>query len=241
MNTSTATDSDQERYEQIYREQDDPWDYYSAFEQSKYARMAAAARKWQPTPHRVLEVACSLGYLTEMLADYAPEVHAFDISPIAIERAKLRCAALKSRTEFFIDVGDAIHPNYDPSSFDVVFMGDIVRNLSREEDREQATRSALALLRDNGVLVLTDCMKWRDQARYVAFVERMGGCVVDKFYHHDRYWMKFRSLLKFVGKPAQIRPLLRSTTMHNWLTSLGRWRGAAGSKHFGLVVTRKGA
>ncbi len=225
-----------DQYEQIYQRHDDPWDYYSAAEQAKYAKMAATAKRFHPSPKRVLDAACSLGYLTELMADYAPDVFAFDIAISAVQRTNERCALLNTTTKFHVELGDAVHPKYSPASFDVVFLGDVVRNLPNDEDQHLAIRNALSLLTQNGVLILTDCMKCRRQEAYISLVESEGGCVQERIYYNDRYWIKFRSLIKQLASANQIRMLLRNTSVHRWLSKLASLRGPAGSKHFGLVV-----
>lgn len=229
----------QDPFEQLYQQQEDPWDYYSAAEQAKYARMSDTAKRLCPAPFRVLDAACSLGYLTEMMADYSPEVLAFDISKLAVLRTSQRCAALRTTTRFHIEVGDAIRPQYPPASIDVVFLGDVVRILPSIEDQRSAIRNALSLLTVNGILVLTDCMKCTDQRAYISLVESEGGRIQEKIYYNDRYWIKFRSLIKRLGSPRQIQMLLRNTTIHRWLSKLASLRGPAGSKHFGLVVKKR--
>ena len=186
----------QDCFERIYQQKQDPWDYYSAAEQAKYRRMVETAKRLQPSPLRVLDAGCSL-------------------------------------------VGDAIRPHYAPGSFDVVFLGDVVRNLPTEQDQHLAIRNTLALLNEGGVLILTDCMKCYRQKAYVSLVESEGGCVQERIYYHDRYWIKFRSLVKQLGRPEQVRTWLGNARLHRVLTRLGSLRGPSGSKHFGLVVKNK--
>ena len=232
---------DQDYYEQIYQGKEDPWDYYSAAEQAKYCHMFETAKRLKPSPLRVLDAGCSLGHLTELLADYAPEVFAFDIAKSAVERTRDRCKKLSTSTRFSVEVGDAIRPHFASASFDVVFLGDVIRNLLTEQDQQLAIRNTLALLNDSGILVLTDCMQCYHQKAYASMVENQGGLVLEKLYYHDRYWLKFRSLVKQLGRPERIRSLLGSTRVHRTLTRLGSFRGPSGSKHFGLVVRRAAA
>lgn len=236
--TLDATYQNKEYYEQLYRQRADPWDYYSAAEQAKYNRMIEMAKRFQPSPLRVLDAGCSLGCLTEKLADYAPDVYAFDIAESAVLRTQERCDRLTSKTNFHVELGDAVHPNYPNSYFDVIFLGDVIGNLPDEQDQHLATQNTLALLQPDGILILTDCMKCYRQKTYVAMVEAMGGQVLERIYHHDRYWIKFRSLVKQFGKPEQIRSLLGNEGVHRAFTRMGSLRGPAGSKHFGLVVKR---
>jgi SAM-dependent methyltransferase len=76
-----------ERFEQLYRESPDPWDYHtSGYEQRKYAATLAAL------PGRsydlCLEVGCSIGVLTGRLARRCRHVVAMDFSLRALELAR---------------------------------------------------------------------------------------------------------------------------------------------------------
>jgi SAM-dependent methyltransferase len=65
----------------------DPWEFEtSAFEQTKYARQLAllGGRRYP----RVLEIGCGAGAFTRLLAPFADQVVALDISPTAIARAR---------------------------------------------------------------------------------------------------------------------------------------------------------
>jgi SAM-dependent methyltransferase len=229
----------QDYYEQIYLQSEDPWDYYSAAEQAKYGCMLETAKRFQPSPLRVLDAGCSLGFLTVQLADYAPYVYAFDIAKSAVERTRNRCNRINTSTRFEVEIGDAVRPHYEPASFDVIFLGDVIRNLPTEQDQHLAIRNMLRLLSDGGIMVLTDCMKCYRQKAYVSLVESEGGCIQERIYYHDRYWIKFRSLVKQLCRPEQERALLANAGLHRAFTKLGRLRGTSGSKHFGLVVRNK--
>lgn len=75
---------------------EDPWDYGSEYEQEKYRRTLSLI---EPIPHgKALEIACAEGRFTATLATVAGRVHAVDISPRAIERARRRTAAFDNVT-----------------------------------------------------------------------------------------------------------------------------------------------
>jgi SAM-dependent methyltransferase len=224
-------------HEAIYREHADPWGYYSAGEQAKYRHTLAVARRWKPRPRRVLETACSLGHMTRLLADYADEVWAYDISPTAVERARDRCRDVPPE-RLHIDVGDALAPSYPPDSFDVVFIGDVGMKVHQDLDGA-IIRQALRLLRADGVLVLVDNMKPFSQDEYVAFVERQGAEILERIYVCDRYWARFRTAVKYVLPPALARRMTANEAICATLATLGRWRGPQGSKHFGVVAKRR--
>lgn len=226
-------------YERLYQTHDDPWAYAQAAEQAKYRLSLDAARRWQPRPDRVLEVACSLGYLTEQLAGYAPDVYGFDLSETAVRQARARCERLATPTRFHLAVGDATRPGYPDGFFNVVFLQDVLLEITADADlRGSVLRATLQLLAPGGVLVLTDYQHPDDQDNYVRFAEQCGGRVVEKLYFHDRFWFRLRSALKAIRRSSLAQRLLESERVYRVLARWAARRGPWGSKHFGLVVQR---
>lgn len=81
------------RFEALYEADPDPWSYSSSeYEREKYAATLAAAG---PGPHgRALEVGCSIGVFTELLAPRCRELVAMDFSPRALALAGERLHAM---------------------------------------------------------------------------------------------------------------------------------------------------
>lgn len=77
-----------EHFERLARESEDPWDYAtSAYEQRKYRRTL----EYLPEPAgRTLELGCSIGVFTAMLAPRTSHLVAVDFSPTALARARAR-------------------------------------------------------------------------------------------------------------------------------------------------------
>jgi SAM-dependent methyltransferase len=81
------------RFERLYEESRDPWDYVgSEYEREKYADTLAAMPAGDLS--RVLEVGCSIGVFTELLAPRCKELVAIDFAPRAIELAAERLAGV---------------------------------------------------------------------------------------------------------------------------------------------------
>ena len=79
-------------FETLYQEDSDPWGFAtSPYEQEKYAETIRALEPRQYT--RALEVGCSIGVLTEMLASQCDWLVATDVSATALDQARRRCAA----------------------------------------------------------------------------------------------------------------------------------------------------
>jgi SAM-dependent methyltransferase len=77
-----------EHFERLARESEDPWDYAtSEYEQGKYRQTLDYLPAW---PGRTLELGCSVGVFTAMLAPRCERLVAVDFSPTALERARER-------------------------------------------------------------------------------------------------------------------------------------------------------
>jgi SAM-dependent methyltransferase len=81
------------RYEfnRIFLQDADPWDYVaSPYERRKYARTLEAVLRGRAGAESVLEVGCSNGVFTAMLAGHFESVTALDVSDEALDKARLR-------------------------------------------------------------------------------------------------------------------------------------------------------
>ena len=91
MNLKAAVS--QAAFEAKYRQSADPWQFAaSPYEQRRYATTLRALTRARYT--HVFEPGCSVGVLTERLAQLCGEVEAFDISASAVEQARGRCGHL---------------------------------------------------------------------------------------------------------------------------------------------------
>jgi SAM-dependent methyltransferase len=79
-----------EHFERLARESEDPWDYATSdYEQRKYRRTLGYLPE---QTGRTLELGCSVGVFTAMLAPRCEWLLAVDFSPTALERARERVA-----------------------------------------------------------------------------------------------------------------------------------------------------
>jgi trans-aconitate methyltransferase len=82
-------------FEAKYKAEADPWNFsHSAYELGRYDSIinAISHRRFQ----RGFEPGCSIGVLTERLADHCDSVEAIDVSNTAITQAQKRCAHLRN-------------------------------------------------------------------------------------------------------------------------------------------------
>lgn len=117
-------------FEDIYRKDPDPWKFASSsYELERYeaSLKCLGSRRF----NRCFEPGCSIGVLTRRLARICDRVHAMDLSPTAVERAKERCAGLENIT---IECG-ALPTKIPEGIFDIVVFSEIGYYFSRQELR----------------------------------------------------------------------------------------------------------
>lgn len=84
-------------FKDIYDRSEDPWNFEtSAYEAAKYAATIAALPNKQE--ERVLEVGCSIGVLTRLLAHRCTHLLAIDVSQKALDIATRRCEHVRNVT-----------------------------------------------------------------------------------------------------------------------------------------------
>ncbi len=122
-----------ESFERLYAASPDPWDYDSSeYERGKYAATLAAldGRSYR----RALEVGCSIGAFTELLADRCAALTALDFSARALGLARRR---LRGRAN--VTIVEAAFPEQAPAGeWDLVVCSEILYYLDRPA-LEQAT------------------------------------------------------------------------------------------------------
>lgn len=116
------------RFEQLYRASPDPWGYLtSSYEQAKYRATLDAL---PPGPHGLcLEVGCSIGVFTGLLAARCQHVVAIDFSLSALELARRRLEGVGN-----VDLLHASFPEQTPpGAWDVVVCSEILYYLQPPE------------------------------------------------------------------------------------------------------------
>lgn len=126
-------------FEDLYRRDADPWSFEtSRYEAEKYAHTLASL---PPGPvASALEVGCSIGVLTAMLAPRCDRLLAVDVSETALAAARARCAALP-QVRFERRVLPAGFP---PGRFDLVLLSEVVYYWDRADVALLATKLAAA-------------------------------------------------------------------------------------------------
>jgi O-antigen/teichoic acid export membrane protein/2-polyprenyl-3-methyl-5-hydroxy-6-metoxy-1,4-benzoquinol methylase len=140
-------------FDSVFAEKADPWDYGHSSEQKRHltaARMLDALRA-DRCLGRTLEIGCAEGMFTELLIPRCEEVLAVDISPVALERARLRCTPSTNLAFAQWDLLDA----FELGSFDLVVAMDVLDYFIRPTDFGRARMRILGLLDDGGHLLVS--------------------------------------------------------------------------------------
>lgn len=135
-------------FEYLYARSKDPWDYETReYERTKYERTMETlnGRKFE----RALDVGCSIGVLTRMVAQRCYELVAVDASALAVQRAQ------KSLSDFpNVSVQRSTLPEQMPEgSFDLILCSEVLYYWNRDL-LLRAWREFEAALAPGGILLI---------------------------------------------------------------------------------------
>ena len=134
-------------FDRLYQNDADPWNFATKeYEHRKYA----ATLENLPRAHyqSALELGCSIGVLTQLLAARAEHVLSVDAAQIAVDAARARCAGLQN-----IEIKRATLPDEFPAGqFDLIMMSEVGYYFDRP-DLKQLSERILNGLKTGGDLV----------------------------------------------------------------------------------------
>ena len=173
-----------EYFDALYTVDPDPWNFAaSPYEQEKYTLTLNAI----PKPHcrSALEVGCSIGVLTRLLALRCDAVLAIDAARTPLAEARRRCADLPGvRFEQMF-----VPEQWPDGAFELILLSEVVYYFSPEDVGRLAARVTRSLSRKGSVILVhwtgpTDYPLSADEATAL-FIERTGStCFVMRA---DRY------------------------------------------------------
>ncbi len=150
VNRSLGTGNRRYEFERLYLESPDPWNYQtSEYEQSKYERGLACALQWRSANGSALEVGCSVGVFSRMLAEQFERVTAIDVSKEALAAAS-DCNRDAKNVRFVHSDMQSLDVD---SQYDVIFCAEILYYIA-EKDIEIVCRQLEKYLSARGIIVL---------------------------------------------------------------------------------------
>jgi len=148
--TDSAASRDAEYFDRIYAKSEDPWRFRSSpYERRKYARTLAAlpARRFRAA----LEVGCSIGELTKLLAPRCEALHGLDVAAAALETARQQCDAM-----MHVRFSQMKVPSQWPvGQYDLIVLSEVLYFLSAVDLRLLAGRVKHSLT-EGGVVLLVN-------------------------------------------------------------------------------------
>jgi 2-polyprenyl-3-methyl-5-hydroxy-6-metoxy-1,4-benzoquinol methylase len=150
LNRSLRTGNRRFEFERLYLESPDPWNYRSSpYERQKYERVLACALKWRSASESALEVGCSIGVFSRMLAGHFDKVTAVDVSKEALAAATRHNHIAKNigfmhRDLQSLDTDD---------QYDVIFCAEVLYYIG-EKDVEIVCRQLDKYLSARGIILL---------------------------------------------------------------------------------------
>jgi SAM-dependent methyltransferase len=139
-----------DHFRRIYASGPDPWGFASSpYEQAKYQRTieALGGRRFASA----LEVGCSIGVLTRMLAGHCDRLLGIDVVPEPLAAARARCSDLPG-----ISFAEMQVPGRWPDDrFDLIVFSEVLYFLDRTDIRRCADR-ALASIVPSATIILVN-------------------------------------------------------------------------------------
>ncbi|SDR64029.1 Nodulation protein S (NodS) [Rhizobiales bacterium GAS113] len=136
-------------FERMYLENRDPWNYQSsAYERKKYERTLSCALTWRRASVSALEIGCSIGIFSGMLAEHFDKVTAIDVSKEA-----LRLAIVHNRYRHNIEFDQSdLRTLALGEQYDVICCAEVFYYI-RERDAGKVCRRLAQHLAPNGVII----------------------------------------------------------------------------------------
>ena len=133
-------------FDALFASAEDPWGYETGYERRKYEQTLSLVPS---APSAVLELACAEGHFTERLASVAGRVVATDVSDLALERARARCAGSGNveflKHDLFADTIEGLWP--------VIVCSEVLYYAGELADLDPVVQRIVRALEPGGVLV----------------------------------------------------------------------------------------
>lgn len=158
-----ASGDDRRAYwEAIYRSED-PWAYGSPYEQLKYRRTLGLLPD-KPIG-KAMELACSEGRFTELLAPRVGQLIAADISETALQRARLRCCAHGNVDWRRLDLFDDALPD----GLDLIVCSEVLYDLADRDALARVGKRLAAALAPGGHLLSAHAFVLKDEPGHTGY------------------------------------------------------------------------
>ena len=137
-------------FDELYARDPDPWNFATSdYERRKYAATIALLPERRFA--RALEIGCSIGVLTQLLAPRCDELLGTDVADAALDQARARCAALAH-----VHFANMVAPrDWPDGTFDLVLFSEVLYYMS-VDGIAQAAQITSRQMRPGGHVLLVD-------------------------------------------------------------------------------------
>ena len=157
------SDVGRELFWERFFQKEDPWNYGSPYEQEKYRRQLELL---PPEPaERAIELACAEGHFSRPLATKVGHLLASDISPTALERARLRCRGICNVDFLKLDLSaDPL-----PGEMDLICCSEVLYYLDDQAELALVAQKIAGALRPGGHLITAHSFVLKDNRDRTGF------------------------------------------------------------------------
>lgn len=149
LNRNLRTGNRRFEFERLYLENNDPWNYKtSEYERNKYQRTLDAILKWRRGNQTVLEIGCSVGAFSRMLASNFVHCTAIDVSSEVLRLA----ADYNQEVNNVRFIRDDLRSMDLGTQFDVIVCAEILYYIL-QQDSDRASRNLYRHSAHNGIVV----------------------------------------------------------------------------------------
>ena len=139
---------DRTYFETLYAQKPDPWNFStSPYEKRKYAATLDVLSR--PTYSRALEVGCSIGVFTRLLAGRCDTLLSVDTSARALDQARRDCADLAHVTFRLASLPE----EFPDGTFDLIVLSEVLYYFSRTDLARVAAQCEGALTSDGEIVL----------------------------------------------------------------------------------------
>lgn len=150
LNYLSRTGNRRYEFERLYLETPDPWNYYfSPYERQKYERTLACALNWRSASASALEIGCSVGVFSHLLAGHFDKVTAIDVSKEALGAA----ANYNHEQKNICFLHGSLQSVHLVGRYDVIFCAEVLYYIA-ERDIPKVCRQLDQHLAADGIILL---------------------------------------------------------------------------------------
>jgi len=223
-------------FEALHRETDEPFSYSTrAVERLRHEWTVGQIAKAAHTGDHVLDLGCSRGQLTALLAQLPVQLTAIDVAPTALAAANERVA----RHPVSWAAGSVMALPIACGQVDLVVAADGIYSWNLEtRERDRCLCEIRRVLVPSGRALFTEHTRPFRFPELVQQITRNGFTIEWVDYLYDRPWYQVESWFKAVQGTSWVRAARNSVRIARLLQHIGRMLGPRASRHI-CVLARK--